>query len=367
VRELTRATIVLLGSVWACMGVLSAEGQGALKAPPPDGAAVATATNVQQVTLDVSYLKTGQKPAKFESWGDRLDYIHAGMETHLTAQIYDVDSYFAVPGEAPIKPPAAKFRMGIYLELDENGSKFAMDPDFDIEVSLPNMEKRWKVFITREGVGDLPGLQPTERENDLNIGVRSWNERFRIKTDAGVKAKWLPEAFARVTWQPVWNAGGVRFYPYQRFYWESDDGFGELSQLVAQVWLGRKQRHTLRSVSAAKYAEDTYGFHLEQTLIYGYVMSLIDETRRGKTIDKKNARKGIALRYTGFGTTDPLPVIEESGIQRHRFSVVYRRPLYKEWMFLELIPQVEFEREDDWEQNISFRVGFDALFWDVGR
>jgi hypothetical protein len=46
---------------------------------------------------------------------------------------------------------------------------------------------------------------------------------------------------------------------------------------------------------------------------------------------------------------------------------VYRRPLYKEWMFLELMPGVEFDREDDWEQNVSFRVGFDALFWDIGH
>jgi hypothetical protein len=31
------------------------------------------------------------------------------------------------------------------------------------------------------------------------------------------------------------------------------------------------------------------------------------------------------------------------------------------------MPGVEFDREDDWEQNVSFRVGFDALFWDIGH
>ena len=361
---LTRSILGL--ALLACVCTPHAGAVGAIEAKTPDVAPAGGETNVAARSLDLDYLNTGSKPVKFRSWGDRLDYIHAGMESHLTDKVYDVDSYFVVPGEEALKPAAAKFRFGLYFELDENGSEFALDSDFDIEVELPNLEKRWKVFITREGVGDLPGLAPTERDNDINIGVRSWNDRFNIKMDAGVKARWLPEAFARVSWQPQWKVGALRLYPFQRFYWESDDGFGEISQLTAQMWLGEKQRHILRSVSAAKYAEDTYGFHLEQTLIYGFVISMIDENKRGKSLDRRNSKEGIALRYTGFGTTDPLPASEESGIQRHRFSLVYRRPLYKQWTFLELMPGVEFEREDDWEQNISFRVGFDALFWDVG-
>jgi hypothetical protein len=345
-RKWARATVVLIGAAWPCVSVLAAD--------------------VQPVALDLAYLKTGQKPATFKSWGDRLDYIHAGMADHLTAKVTGVDSYFAVPGEEAIKPPDAKFRFALYVELDENGSEFALAPDVDIEVALPNLETRWRVFITRKGVGELPGIEPTERDNDLYVGVGGRNERFHIRTDAGVKARWLPEAFARVTWCPVWHAGGLRVFPSQRLYWESEDGFGEVTQLAAQRWLGRRQRHVLHAVSAAKYAETTYGVYLEQTLVYGLMTSMIDERRRGQSAHRKNTRELIALRYSGFGSTEPLPAVEASGIQRHRFAIVYRRPLYKKWMFLELMPEVEFDREDDWEPNVKFRVGFDALFWEVG-
>ena len=56
----------------------------------------------------------------------------------------------------------------------------------------------------------------------------------------------------------------------------------------------------------------------------------------------------------------------ESVLDRYRLTALYRRPAYRDWIYLEIGPELEWNNDRDWEVIPRFRVGFDAVFWGVG-
>ncbi len=306
-----------------------------------------------------------EKPARFESWDQRFDFLHHNVPLHLNAQTYRADTMFLDEG-APLakKQPKTALRLGIYVEAkDDQGYQMKFDPDFEVDVSLPNLESTWKVFVKGSENDELPGTDPTERERGAQIGLRKPLETLHINLDAGVKARWLPEAFAKAEWRPDWYSGKWRWSPRQRVYVESGDGFGEVTSLTGLRWFGARDDGVFQTVSAAKWTEQTDGVEWEQSLKIGRVLSLLDESRRGQSsVGATDARRGYGLRYSIFGH-DNGPFL----IDRHRLTFLYRIPAYKQWAFLDIMPELEWVNEDNWDTAPGIRIGLDLLFYGDGE
>ena len=50
-------------------------------------------------------------------------------------------------------------------------------------------------------------------------------------------------------------------------------------------------------------------------------------------------------------------------ITRHRLTYTYRRPLYKQWIYLEVSPGIVIQNEKGWDPVPQLAVGVDMLFW----
>ncbi len=300
------------------------------------------------------------KPETFSSWGERADFLKHNVPLQLNSYTYRADTMFVPPDARVDEQPSSRFRLGLYLEgRDQGGIELRFDPNFDMDVELPNLKNRWKVVIEGSENSELPGTDPSDRERGAQVSVRRAMDDFAINTDAGVKFRWLPEAFARVEWNPKYRLGKWLLTPKQKIYVESDDGFGEVTSLSTLRWMGGDNRWVFNTVSAGKWTEDSQGWEWEQTFKLGYVARMMHEEKRGKSmVSAGEGIHGIGMRYSLFGHVDGEAIND-----RHRLQFIYRRPLYREWVFLEIVPGLEWENDEDWDMIPKLRIGLDMLFW----
>jgi hypothetical protein len=313
-----------------------------------------------------------EKPATFDSWGQRFDFVQNNFTAEMQGYIDHTDRVF-IKDSADLQPiPNSRFRLGTYLELEKDeGFKLRFSPDFETDIKLPNLEHKLNVFLDTATSDELPGTTPTDRDPGFNAGLRKATRYFNF--DAGVKVTWLPELFTRVDWRPVWRAGGWRFYPVQRFYWESEDGYGSVSSLAINKLIGK--RWLVKSASAVRWREEANddetppedpdaffvgnrGFEWEQSLTLGYVHKLISIKDRGQVINFDQAALATGVRASCFGHTEG----EYAGADVFRVSFGHRRPIYKNWIFINIVPEAEWHKEFDWQFVPKIRIGFDVLF-----
>ena len=346
----------MLLSVVAACSVGSVHAAEELVVPPSES--VSNSTSVIGILIDDKLIH--QKPAVFESWGHRLDYIHTNLTYGLDRRTRELDLFFSDKELPNIQQEKnSRFRLGIYTSLrKEEDFELKFAPEFKADVELPNLEARWSVFIDTRGNDELPGVDPTERESGAQIGVTKKGFRSRLKWKTGVKARVPPEAFTKLEWRENFEGLGWNFIPYANAYVDTADGFGQLTSFSAYNWVGKSQRWYLKSVTAGIWGDDFDGYELEQTVGFGYVPLVLEDRKVGKNISRDDTGRAYGVRYSLFGTVD-----DTSYIRRHRLTLMYRWPLYKGWLYGDLSPEVEWRDEDDWEVISTLKIGVDALFW----
>lgn len=301
------------------------------------------------------------KPARFDSWSQRADFLGHNVPLKLSAETYRADTMFAQPGVELEKNATTRLRLGIYTLLeDRQGFSLRFDPDFDIDVSLPNLEKDLKVFITGGNNDDLPGTDPANREKGVQIGVSSrLIDSLPIHFKTGVKLRLPPVGFLRANWAPVYRLGEWNVLPNQSGYYETDDGFGEVSSLIFTRWLGGRKNFMFKSSSAGRWTENTQGWEWEQMFAIARILKMTDESKRGnRNLGERDMLTGIGMRYRVKGHING-----SSSLDLHSLVIAYRFPFYKDWVFMHIGPQIEFNNETDWDAVPGLRIGLDMLFW----
>ncbi len=301
-----------------------------------------------------------EKPATFDSWSHRLDYIHNNFHNIMQNRTDSTDIFLAGDIEPVGELSLSRFRVGIYIESEvDKGFSLKFDPDFEAEISLPNTEKRWDIFITGRAVDELPDTNPSEREDGISAGVRRDYKNFPFDLDAGIRLRWLPEAFVALKWKTVWKPGNWRIIPSQKFYYETDEGLGELTALSTYYQYGKEKRGTFSTASAARLSEDTDGLEWSQSIRLGHIGKTIEKRRLNKTVRREDTARGVGMKVAAYGHVN-----DETGvIDRYRVTLLYRRPLYKKWIYLEIMPEVQWDNDDEWATEYVLRFGFDMLFW----
>ena len=297
------------------------------------------------------------KPERFGSMGARMDYLHLNVQRRISEPLRATDAYFADDSDAPIVPPQAQVRLGLYGSVWE-GRKFEFEvtPNVEMDVELPNLKRRLRVFVETTRANDLPERDATTNEDKgINVGARKWFEKLNLSADVGVKAQWLPEAFARLIWTREWEFGKWGVRPEQRIFYETDDGFGALGTLRNSRWLGDGNEGMFQQNLSAKWSTETETLTWSASASFVRVPALLDENLRGKNAGWEDSARAQALRYTCFGS--------DGSVDSHRVILGFRGPLYKRWIYWEADPGLEWHRDDDYETTYVFRCGIDMLFW----
>lgn len=312
-----------------------------------------------------------EKPATFESWAHRFDFVQHNLTCDMQSQIDRADKLFVKDLYDAQPVPNSRFRLGGYIQAEKDGGfKLKLDPDLETDIRIPNIERSLRIFIETQGNDDLPGTTVADRDSGLKTGLRR-AQRY-VNLDTGVKIRRPPVLFGRIDVHPELKPENWRIYPNQRFYWESDDGVGEVTSLEAYRFIGT--RLLFRSATALRWTEKANdidspeeptpyyqgpaGFQWEQSLMFVYVRKFIERRHQGRAIKLDQAANATGLQVSVFGQSNP-----EWQTTNVRCTFGHRRPLYKNWMYISFIPELEWKLEEHWRLVPRFRVGVDMLFW----
>ena len=319
--------------------------------------ASASPVEVGTLVVYVDELPAISSYGETQGLGEKVDWAHDALFVKVQNSIARVDKRFAENEEVKERVPASRFRIGLFAEVvDEEDTEFGFDPEFNMELKTPNIERRLSLFVTTEELGEVPGTDASDRDQGVRLGLRrdlfDW-----AKVDVGVKVDWPPDPFVQLKWARRWKSNNWKIYPGLKAFWELEDGFGSSLSLTGDRWFGRK---LIRSGTGARWKEEEDGVQINHTLILGHARELIDERKLGGRAKGRDLANGGGFRYRIKGNS------ESSRIESHEGLFFIKRPMRGRWAYFIFAPGVAFRNERSWKAEPELRIGVDLLFWDVG-
>lgn len=214
-----------------------------------------------------------------------------------------------------------------------------------INLALPYLKNRWHLMIETllqdEQTDDDNAETVDAQERDVTVSLRykvvKQAQRW-VSLDAGVKVRTdkILSPFGRVRFRRILDCDpwGIRLTQF--LFWMEDEGWGESSQFD----LDRKLRPDLlfRISNQALWSESSQGLEFSQTYSLRWQLS---------------GRRALEIDLSGQGHTRPSSAMDE-----YEAAVIFRRRLYRKWLFSEIKPGIRALREDnfDWTPFVMFKI-----------
>jgi len=198
-----------------------------------------------QKQIEIKRQESGEEVIVNESSATNwLDSFHDSLFITVQGQITRADTMFVKNQQPVISTPHSNFEISLYTEMEQgsDGVSFAIEPKFDINIAVPNLEKSLKLYVNTTPIGSLPGIDPIEEDNQLHIGIKSTLERPdtwlpKLSTSIGVDWNWPPDPYIEVGIKKYMNFGSLRLYPNQTFWLNTTDRLSEKSTIRTDYWL----------------------------------------------------------------------------------------------------------------------------------
>ena len=97
-----------------------------------------------------------------------------------------------------------------------------------------------------------------------------------------------------------------------------------------------------RASSFARWTEEDEFFRLSQVFTFFHTLS---------------ARRMVSYQVGAYGQTDPTWFMTD-----YLLVVRYRQLIHKEWLFFEVRPQVQYSKENDWDDEVSLLLRLELFF-----
>jgi hypothetical protein len=288
--------------------------------------------------------------------GERLDHWHDGLFLWMQRFVQRTDHRFADSDRELLPVPAAPFRIGAESEfLNDAGGGLGYNArlDFDILLRLPNIEQRLRLFVTSEDVQESPD-QLNRRNTALRAGAR-YNFRQGLDFDIGLRADFPDAAFASLRWQSIYRAGDFDIQPFTKLYLQTGDGFGVTGGVTVDHWF---DRWLLRSSTYANWIRNDGTTEWTQSLVAARVKEILRFGRYGPMVRSRDLTRGYGLQLLASGR-------DTDGANVYEASVFTKFATRRGWLYWYVTPLVRWERDGGWKGEPGFRIGFDALFWDL--
>ncbi len=308
-----------------------------------------------ELTVDEILKSNAAAPPPLD-FQQRVDQAHDRVYAWTQGVVEATDHKFASKDREMLPVPAAPFRIAVNLQsIDRSdGLDLNLDVDLDIALSLPNIEKRFRIFITSDALdeaprvaGDNPGLRA-----GLRIPVRKF-----LDFDLGVKLDVPPVAFASVRWTREFPLGNWTFYPFAKLFADTKESVGYAAAATFDRWYGR---NLFRSSTYGKWRADRDAIDWSQSLIFARANEIIVPERYGYYLKANDIGRGWGMRLYASGKDASYADYYEAGF-------FYRRPTSNHWLFWYVEPILRWDREYNWKTDAGVRVGINALFWDLAR
>lgn len=226
------------------------------------------------------------------------------------------------------------------------------DPEVRFKLDLPTAEEKLRVVVESESEDLIPlgerrrdrQLTDNERSDTDPTGALSYltqiSDAVNLSNDVGARLRFPPDAFWRVGVRGRWNLSDWQLSARQRAYYFHQDGWGastrfELGKDIGNGW-------TFLASSEAVWQHDDRRFDVAQ--IFNFHKRL-------------NNRAELNPRFGVLGDSEPDWQHESTFA-----DVTWRYRLYHDWLYGEVIPSVQFRREDDFREDASLLFRIEMFF-----
>lgn len=243
-------------------------------------------------------------------------------------------------------------RSRIKLELSTGYSKnddFEIKPRIGGRIHLPNLSEKLNLlisasddeeFLTDENpISAVPRHQDSDNR-DVGVALQYYfreDEKFNFSTLLGGSFEYL-SAGARLRYSQDFGAWHGRFINRLRYY--TDDGLEndvsyDIDILISDHWLSR-------TTVAADWLEERDG--LQHSLLFRFYQMI-------------NPEKAIVYEVGNYFDTE-----DSYSMTDLQLRLQYRQRFLRDWLILEVAPQVTFPEDHDREANPGVVVKLEALF-----
>ncbi len=248
-----------------------------------------------------------------------------------------------------------------YLRLSSDfdwmeSEDFEIDPGIRFKLDLPTTRERLRLIIESDpeesrGTLEEQGAEPLRPQDDslsntviglAGLGNNDPTVGWKTQAGAGVKVRWPLNPYARASAERLWQLGDGpwQLSSYNRASWFEDDGYSARTQ-----WdVGRpldSSRH-LRFISQLQWQEEY------DTL----------EFSQGAQINEVLGPRS-AIRYAGVLVGDSA---SNPRVNDYYLLADYRRDLHRQMLFVDIVPELHFPREADFQPRWAISLRIEMLF-----
>lgn len=326
---------------------------------PPLDHATAEADAADDVTVDpfLDYPSLGDLyvPYRRPGYVERgVNYLLDSRESVSSAVVImgsKMDRYFA--GEKYLDVENDTYlRLRIAEKWLEAGR---LQPEFDYKfrLDLPGTKERYRLVLLFDEDNEQ-GLEERNRPsaaavptNDQSLfagllrTITDEGGEWETKLSAGIKVRLPPDPFARVA--------AKRFVPL------NEDWTFEVRS--SMEWFHSSGFHGNLDFEFERLLADDYLFRATTLFDWREELDTLEFGQTFQIFHDLSERDAIVYQVGTFGTSLTYP-----RINTYYISADYRRRLYKDWFYMNIIPEQAFPREEEFDGVSSITLSFEIYF-----
>ena len=237
-------------------------------------------------------------------------------------------------------------------------SKESDDVNFRLRFHLPLVRSQRRLRLFLEDFNDENARELTEKrsggssDTDPKFGLNYFAPRtFGIdsKYSAGFSGLY---PYIRARYNIVFQPGAWAVEPVQTFRYSTKDYFAEETDLYCDTEVSEDSIFRIHLTRGTRAFVD--GMHYGAAVSYSHLFT----PRRGLRLVQSFAGD-THYEYTPEGEEESRTF---SGVYNYTTSLGYRTDIWRDWLFVEVIPSVNFHKRYDYSPNYSLRFYLDLFF-----
>jgi hypothetical protein len=280
------------------------------------------------------------------------DESHELISRQLHQWIDDLDQFF---GEERTMERRNSSQVLLRFDTTRFEDRYTWEPLIQARFDLPRTKRRLRLMLSSEAMGERSdSLGSTEQATQESIidsfdtgsfsaalqFVFATTELFDINSRAGVSYKDGPDPFVSLRARAQTRFEKWNFRITQNIYFYTRQRFGE--ELLIDIERRLFDRFLLRLNSNTDWWQERAAFHSVNT-----ASLIVPVTAK------------FALSFAG--TSEMLPE-KDWQIQANYLFAIARYRFYRHWAYIQIKPQIQYLREDDFSPVWSVTVGPEMIF-----
>jgi len=306
-------------------------------------------TQCATVSIARSDDESGETAAQENAEPTRADRAHRYVEGKVSATANWIDSFFDDPNRvAEDASTRIRFRPEVFFQAKRD-VKFRLK--LAAKIRLPKLSRKASLVIGGDdGTGDFDNSLEDSLE-DPSIGLQFFGKQgefVNTSLTAGVKLN-DPALFAgpRVRYlKPLGERSQFRII--QTVRWFTDNGWDSRTRLDYDHVF--ENGLFLRQTVDGRWRADRHEEEGFRTRVSTILTQRLDQ------------RSGLQYEWFTIFHTEP-----DSHVDSTTLAFRYRKQFKRDWLFYEVVPQIAFEDEFDWDPNPGIRFRIEIIFGEDKR